>query len=118
MRRWTSNTDESSEVNMGKWMANRYGFSSDPDLRRVPLDLKRCPLCGTINSVDNRDCVMCGWHGSFERDPELIEEGLYEMMIRCPDLAEALLVTPRIPKRPGFLGWLRGLFRPRLDVRI
>lgn len=104
---------------MGKWMANRYGFTSEPDLRRLPLDLKRCPLCGTINSADNGDCVMCGWHGSFERDPELIEEGLYEMMIRCPDLAEALLESPRKPRpRRGFRHWVRNLFRKRTDFRV
>ncbi|HRK20655.1 MAG TPA: hypothetical protein PLX06_02540 [Fimbriimonadaceae bacterium] len=106
-------------MSMGKWMASRYGFSSEPDFRRLPLDLKRCPLCGTINAADNGECVMCGWFGSFERDPESIEEGLYEMMVRCPDLAEALLESPRSTRRRwSFWGWVRGLFRSRLDVRI
>lgn len=119
MRRRTSNTDESSDVNMGKWMAHRYGFSSEADLRRLPLELKRCPLCRTINSADNGDCVMCGWHGAFERDPDLIEEGLYEMMVHCPDLAEALFEAPR-PRTPrtGFFGWLARLFRRRTDYRV
>lgn len=102
---------------MGKWLAYRYG--SEQELRRLPLDLKRCPLCGTINSAGNNDCVTCGWHGQFESDPETIEEGLYEMMVRCPELAEALLERPA-PRRTrvNFLEWLRGLFVKRVDLRI
>ena len=103
---------------MGKWLAYRYGSGSEQELRRLPLDLKRCPLCGTINSSGNSECVTCCWHGSFESDPETIEEGLYEMMVRCPELAEALLERPTArPRHVSFLGWLSGLFRRPVDFR-
>ena len=104
---------------MGKWLAYRYGTGSEQELRRLPLDLKRCPLCGTINASGNGECVTCCWRGSFERDPETIEEGLYEMMVRCPELAEALLERPA-PKRQrvGFLEWLSGLFYKRVDFQV
>jgi len=104
---------------MGKWLAYRYGSGSEQELRRLPLDLKRCPLCGTINSSGNSECVTCCWHGSFENDPETIEEGLYEMMVRCPELAEALLERPAARrKRVSFLTWLSGLFHRHVDFQI
>ena len=104
---------------MGKWLAYRYGSTGEQELRRLPLDLKRCPLCGTINSSSNGECVTCSWHGSFERDPETIEEGLYEMMVRCPELAEALLERPAARRnRVSFLSWLGGLFRKPVDFKV
>lgn len=57
--------------------------------------LKRCPLCGTLNARPNPECVTCRWHGAFDDDPVLIEEGLQEMMEHCPDLLEVLLPRPR-----------------------
>lgn len=102
---------------MGKWLAYRYG--NEQELRRLPLDLKRCPLCGTINASGNGDCVTCGWYGLFESDPETIEEGLYEMMVRCPELAEALLERPTVRRRRvNFLSWLSGIFRRRVDFQV
>lgn len=104
---------------MGKWLAYRYGSGSEQELRRLPLDLKRCPLCGTINASGNGECVTCCWRGSFERDPETIEEGLYEMMVRCPELAEALLERPAVRRQKvSFLGWLSGLFNKRVDFQV
>jgi hypothetical protein len=103
---------------MGKWLENRNGYGQ-MEARRLPLDLKRCPLCGTINAASNSECVTCCWHGEFEKDPETIEEGLYEMMLRCPELAEALLERPEPAPRPFSLwNWLTGLFRRRVDFRI
>jgi hypothetical protein len=102
---------------MGKWLEHRYGYGQDTDLRRLPLDLKRCPLCGTINAASNCECVTCCWAGAFENDQEIIEEGLYEMMVRCPELAEALLDTPETEKpRFSVWGWLKGLFRRKVDL--
>jgi hypothetical protein len=103
---------------MGEWLDYRYGNRQETELRRLPLELKRCPLCGTINAVSNGECVTCSWAGSFEQDPEIIEEGLYEMMVRCPELAEALLDVPDT-KKPRFslLGWVKGLFRRKVDFQ-
>lgn len=101
---------------MGNWMAPGRGSGSD--YRRLPLDLKRCPLCGTINAAESPECATCSWHGEFDRDPDIVEEGLFEMMVRCPELAETLIDRPRRPRRRrGFLAWLKGLFRRRVDLR-
>lgn len=103
-------------MNMGKWLSHRYGLGGVSEFGRLPLDLKRCPVCGTINSASNGECVTCSWHGSFECDPETIEDGLYEMMVRCPDLAEALLDRPaevRRRRKVDFFGWISRLFRRR-----
>jgi len=116
MRTRSSDADN-ERVNMGKWLEN-YGNGQEFELRRLPLDLKRCPLCGTINASSNPECVTCCWAGSFEKDPEVIEEGLYEMMVRCPELADALIDVP-IAKKPKFrfFDWVRTLFRRRVDIQ-
>lgn len=99
---------------MSKWMASRQGVGSDS--RRLSLDLKRCPLCGTINALSISECVTCSWHGEFVRDPEVIEDGLYEMMVRCPELAEALIDRPTASRKPSLWERLTAFFgRRRLD---
>ena len=70
--------------------------------------LKRCPLCGAINALINDDCYVCMWHGTFDFDPGRVEEGLGELLIRCPELAEAMMETPVIFFPP--VSGLRGLW--------
>lgn len=47
-------------------------------------DVKLCTLCGTLNYVANTECFICGWHGSFSKDPQTLDlawirlESLYE----------------------------------------
>ena len=47
-------------------------------------DVKLCTLCGTLNYEGNKDCFICGWHGSFNQDQPMIDlawkrfESLYE----------------------------------------
>lgn len=47
-------------------------------------EVKLCTLCGTLNYEGNRDCFICGWHGSFSLDQPMIDlawkrfESLYE----------------------------------------
>ena len=44
-------------------------------------DLKICDLCGCLNLTANPDCFVCGWHGRFERSPDIIRASL-EVAIR------------------------------------
>jgi hypothetical protein len=74
----------------------------------------RCPLCGAINSTDNDECFVCTWHGAFEHDTELVEEGLAELLEHCPELEEVILDTPSVDmvNDPSVRGFLRRLFWP------
>jgi hypothetical protein len=87
--------------------------------KKLPLDnLKRCPLCGVLNAVQNGECFVCRWHGEFDRDPVRLHECLVELMERCPELADALSEVP--PPKPSawtrLKHWFAGLFRSRLDI--
>lgn len=44
-------------------------------------DLKVCDLCGHLNLESNVDCFVCGWHGHFERAPEVVHTAV-ELAIR------------------------------------
>lgn len=95
-------------------------------------NLKRCPLCGTLNARLNGECVTCRWHGVFESDPFQIQEGLNEIMDRCPDfgdLATFLGTRPgtfvKVRKRPFWKRLIRAIFpqkrkqrRRALDVSV
>lgn len=47
-------------------------------------NVKICALCSALNHEGNAECFTCGWHGSFSRDPYIIDlawqrlESLYE----------------------------------------
>ena len=58
------------------------------------LHLKRCPLCGAVNAVVNCECFVCRWSGTFQTDPEAVDEGLGELLNRCPELADAMMHEP------------------------
>jgi hypothetical protein len=60
----------------------------------------RCPLCGSINSNEVRECITCSWHGEFWTSPEVVEEGLEELLAGSPELLEAML--RRRPKKISF----------------
>jgi hypothetical protein len=85
--------------------------------RKVAAEsLKKCPLCGAINAVTNSECFACTWHGEFDHDPAHVEAGLGELLIRCPELAEAMIEMP--PQKSSFVNriweFLKGL-RKRSD---
>lgn len=88
--------------------------------RLVADNLKRCPLCGALNSELNTECFVCSWHGTFERDPDVVQAGLAELLNRCPELRETLAIPSAGPKQ-GWKLWVaraKRLFRRRLDIRI
>ena len=90
--------------------------------RRLPVEnLKRCPLCGVLNAVQNCECFVCRWHGGFDHDPDRIGECLLDLLERCPELADAISETPEPPKTwwTKVKDWWAGLFlRRRLDLRV
>lgn len=78
--------------------------------RRIAAEsLKRCPLCNAINSIHNEECFVCTWRGEFDHDPEHVDQGLGELLVQCPELADAILETP--PSPLGFVGRCRLFFR-------
>lgn len=71
-------------------------------------NLKRCPLCGGINALSNFECFVCTWSGTFDHEPSSVQEGLEDLMSRCPELAELMLEQSR-KKRGLFAQFWKGL---------
>jgi hypothetical protein len=40
------------------------------------VNLKICDLCGALNIASDSECVVCRWHGHFERRPEVVRIAL------------------------------------------
>lgn len=60
--------------------------------RQLATDnLKRCPLCGAVNARQNAECFVCRWQGEFSHEPADIEDGLEDLVERCPELAELMV---------------------------
>lgn len=89
-------------------------------------DLKICDLCGWLNLESNEECFVCGWHGHFERDAEVVRAAA-ELAVRRYGRLELQhltdLRTYREPEPPAptararvwfrhtlcrFWSWLRG----------
>ena len=101
---------------------NRTG-TQESHRRLAAESLKRCPLCGAVNARSNGECFVCRWAGHFDHNPAHVEEGLSELLTRCPELADAILKPPtRMEilrhKVSRFFGFLFDRFtgRRRLDV--
>ncbi|MBI5705810.1 MAG: hypothetical protein HZC36_02350 [Armatimonadetes bacterium] len=86
---------------MNAWMKDRGLRRAEMHRRHAAQSLKRCPLCNTLNARQNAECVTCRWYGEFESDPFLIEEGLDQMMRRCPEFAEDFLSDSRATGAAG-----------------
>lgn len=87
---------------------------------RLPLrKLKVCPLCGAVNSRQNRSCFVCDWHGDFVSDRDHVERSLARLLDECPELLDILRQTYA---PPSFLKLaairVLGRFKKRLDVRV
>jgi hypothetical protein len=105
---------------MNSWTDYRFFGLPTAYRKHAAQHLKRCPVCGTLNAVRNDECITCRWHGSFERDVESIEEGLIEMIDRCPELVQAILPPPR--RRFRLWSWLGEtlgrIFRRPVNFRV
>jgi len=90
---------------MSEWKGSRSRLELQ---RRHAADtLKRCPLCGAVNALGNTECFVCTWHGGFDHDQETVEEGLGELLIRCPELVKAM--EDQAPPKPTLWERLRRL---------
>lgn len=81
-------------------------------------NLKRCPVCGTVNSKLNHECFVCRWHGGFDHDPYSVEEGLIDVLEECPELIDCILHIPH--RRESIIrrtrNWISARFRRRVDI--
>ncbi len=59
-------------------------------------DLKICDLCGALNLALNGECFVCGWHGRFERRPEVIQIAKELMERQHGRLLLQLLTSPHV----------------------
>jgi hypothetical protein len=89
--------------------------------RRLAAEsLKCCPLCGAVNARLNGECFVCRWSGAFDHDPARIEQGVSDLLIRCPELAEAILYPSTPPPQPLIARLAESFgrfFRRRVDLR-
>lgn len=94
----------------------------DAHRRLAAESLKCCPLCGAVNAMSNAECFVCRWHGEFDHDPYHVEEGLDELLLRCPELVDAMLDTeiPQVKWHHRVVRFFQNLFRRRghLDLRV
>ncbi len=92
----------------------------DNNRKLVVDNLKLCPVCHTVNSKLNSECFVCRWHGSFDHDPEAIEDGLLDVLEQCPELIDCILMIP--PARESIwsraFGWVKSRFSRRLDFHV
>lgn len=98
---------------MNAWMNDRGFRRAELHRRHAAQSLKRCPLCNTLNARQNTECVTCRWHGSFDSDPFRIEEGLEQMMKRCPDFRDDY---PAQHHSGPNLRWWRRLAMPAVSL--
>ena len=104
---------------MANWFANRLIVPREIPRSMASGHIKRCPLCGALNSVRNQECFVCRWHGSFDFDRGSIDAGLTDLLDRCPELAGTAPRSP-VEKRPfkrSLFHWFAALFRSRVDYR-
>lgn len=101
------------------WLSNTPVFRSETRRRLAAANLKRCPLCGSVNAKSNHECFVCRWHGGFDVDPARIEESLLQLMDQCPEfIPDESLLEAEMP-RFSVKAFLKGLFRRRrVDYRI
>lgn len=72
---------------------------------RLLLDsLKRCPLCEAVNAEASSACFVCGWAGTFERDPDDLQASFDALVAQCPDLAG-------LKRKPTWIARLRLAFQ-------
>jgi hypothetical protein len=77
-------------------------------------ELKICELCGWLNLASNTECFVCGWHGRFERDPEVVHAAMELALRRYGRLELQHLTDPRTYRAPEpaslrarLLAWLQ-----------
>ncbi|MBN9504291.1 MAG: hypothetical protein BGO01_03900 [Armatimonadetes bacterium 55-13] len=95
-------------------MSLRPRTNQDNRRRFAAANLKRCPLCGAVNTQQNHQCFACGWHGKFDQDPAIVQEGLNQLMDRCPELTNGASLEE--PKKPSLWRRILNKFRRKVDI--
>lgn len=104
---------------MGNWFSIRQSNPHVPVRTLAAEHLKRCPLCGALNAVPNRECFVCRWHGAFDHDAERIGRSLNELVERCPELASAMSrPRPNGDVKPSLWQRLKRWLGLRLDLFV
>ena len=57
-------------------------------------NLKICELCGSLNLNANRECFVCGWHGKFNKRPEVVRIAMELMERKLGKLDLQQLTSP------------------------
>ena len=75
-------------------------------------DLKICDLCGALNLMQKRECLVCGWRGHFETRKEMIRTAIDVLRRQQGDVALEQLTESLTANREagGIGGWLRKQF--------
>jgi len=82
--------------------------------KKLPVEkLKQCPLCGSLNARKNENCFVCGWHGQFDTDQEMLSLALQEMVEQCPGIVEILGQSPE--QRKGLLQRMLKILKRQKD---
>lgn len=68
-------------------------------LRVGEAQLKRCEFCGALNLVQNAECFVCGWRGSFSRDTHQLRATLHRLLETTPDITPLLFTDTRTLRR-------------------
>ncbi len=103
---------------------NSVLFQNRATKRLLAEHLKSCPVCDALNSSDTDSCFVCGWHGSFEHDSQTIEHGLDDLLSRCPELVEAMIMEAEVKQSPWdkiksrVLTFFRKARTKRVDFRV
>jgi hypothetical protein len=89
-------------------------YGANPNGVWIADNLKRCPLCGAVNSAANAECFVCRWHGAFDHEPTSIEQGLNDLVAQSPELEEAIQQSEWIPlsQSERLRAFLRKIFWP------
>ena len=79
-------------------------------------NLKRCPLCGSVNAESNAECFCCTWRGGFDNDTTSIQEGLIDLLRHCPEFRAE--VVKMMPHRKSWVQLLKHVMRKPLDYSV
>ncbi|MDO8587042.1 MAG: hypothetical protein Q7T82_08380 [Armatimonadota bacterium] len=94
--------------------AERPGFTEN--------DFKICEFCGALNVASSIECVICGWHGRFDYDPESVKRAMeslrtaigQETLVSDDINLEEYLVRARRPNRA--LDWIKRVLGLNRDL--
>jgi len=71
-------------------------------------DFKVCDLCNALNPVENTECFVCGWRGTFRSDEEFVSQEMQKLLLENGGLDQSLFEEEVVPSTPPRLSlWAR-----------